>query len=226
MKKVFNSYAIDILPASGGFIVIEKKMEESRPSIHYQYAPTSNPSAPRAIMRKAFLESKFRDNHEVLSAKVSNYLLSRVAWINEDTLFTMTPFDGNAQIMSSDGTVRWSGDLHYHNEPPKDVVAIENCVWCSYSDNNTLIRYNLKTMREELRIGGPSDTAFHGPGGLWYDEDTDRLLVCNLYSQNIVTIDRHTFKVKEYAAFKEPVYRYLKVGPNEIIRLDSGVYIL
>ena len=226
MKKIFNSFAVDILPASGGFIAIEKQMDGDHPCINYKYSPASTPTSPRAIMRKAFLESKFRDNHELLASKVGNYLLSQVSWIDDDSFLSMTPFDGKVLHLSQYGDILWEGILTYREEAPQDILVIGDGIWCSYSEQNTLIRYNLKTKREELRLGGTGDTAFRGPCGLWFNEETNEIFVCNQFSQNIVAINRSNYKVNEYTSFNEPVYRYLKTGPNEVVRLDSGVYII
>ena len=82
-------------------------------------------------------------------------------------------------------------------------------------------------MREELRVGGSkNDSAFDKPEGLWVNEETEKLLICNAGNNKILELDIKNYTVYEYAEFDEPVHEYINIKSNEMVLLNSGVYKL
>ena len=133
---------------------------------------------------------------------------------------------GEATIYDARNKIEWQGTIKYKGEGPSGITGAGSVLWASFYESNTLVRFNLRTMREELRIGGSNDSSFSGPKGLWIDEKTDKLYVCNHKAKNILEVNIKNYTVKEHASFEESVYKYMKVGNRELTVLDSGLYLL
>ena len=118
----------------------------------------------------------------------------------------------------------WTGTLKYKDFGPCDAVCIGRSVWVSFPEGDTILRYNARTMREELRIGSKRDNAFSRPCGLYVENN--RLVVCNSASKFIEVVDTESYTVERYSSFEEPLHQYIKPNGQEIVRLDSGVYLL
>jgi hypothetical protein len=54
----------------------------------------------------------------------------------------------------------------------------------------------------------------------------DKLYVCDMGNRRICIVDLNTNEVKEYLKFGEPTWEYFQINGKEIIRLQSGIYIL
>lgn len=86
-----------------------------------------------------------------------------------------------------------------------------------------LLRYNLSTMREELRIGG-NKSPFSRPEGLFVEGDS--VMVCNSGSSKLIQVDLNSYSVFEYEDFEEPIHQYVQVGDCRFAVLDSGLYLI
>ena len=85
------------------------------------------------------------------------------------------------------------------------------------------MRYNLSTMREELRIGG-NKSPFNRPEGLFVEGDN--IMVCNSGSAKLIQVNLNSYSVFDYEDFEEPIRRYVKVGDYRFAVLDSGLYLI
>lgn len=223
MRKLFNDNAIHMLPLPNGIIIAAKQNEYDDKIIVAYKKISFEDGSTSAITRNVYLLAKFGNNYKSFEIQLKDYLNCRTVLLPDNRLFAVYP-DGNVIIFDAEARVEWQGTLKYKNYGPADIALHEHTLWASFPESNALIRFNLRTMREELRISGSADSAFSNPEGLWVMDDT--LLVCNPGSKKINQVNLKTYTVYEYAEFEEPVYQYVKINSNEIVLLKSGVYKL
>lgn len=224
MKQVFDHHAYDVMSAENGILVVEKIDDAENKVIRYKYVAAANMRNIRPITKTTFLSAKFMDNYEFFAEHIDNYLIDKIAWLGT-SLITVSPVSGKAKLIDKRGNLIWHGDLKYNNENPFDIAVHNNDLWASYPKNNILVRYNTKTMRDELRIGGDTNDVFNKPGSIYIDEN-GHMLLCNIGSSKIIDIDLKTFSVKDYLTFDQTLKKYLRVGSMEFVLLSSGVYEL
>ena len=86
-----------------------------------------------------------------------------------------------------------------------------------------LLRFNIASMREELRIGG-NVSPLSAPTDIFVDGDC--AVVSSSGDKKLIKIDLNSYTVKDYKEFEEPVYSYKKVRGFELVLLESGLYLL
>lgn len=225
MKKLFSEQIYDILETSDGFMVVYRRLEiEDKVIVSYKSVVMENGVvSPRT--RADYEYVKFGDKNRVPEFKDGGFITCNCVKLEDDKIFVVT-HDGEAMIINAENNVEWKGSIKYKDHGPTAIANHEHTLWASFSDNNALIRFNLRTMREELRIGGSNDSSFCGPEGMWIDAQSEKLLVCNNKAHNILEVNMRTYTVIEYAVFDEPVHKYLRIGDRELAVLDSGLYLL
>lgn len=226
MRKVFGSEAYLLFPLEDGFIVVERKNTEEEEKVKVGYRLVSFTQGTAGyVPKQVFYSAKFGENYDVFLPGLCNAVDPKIVFLEGGRVFISCP-DGTAGIYDQMGNATWQGTMRYNDCGPYDILAVDGKLWASYPEQNALIRFNLTTMREELRIGGKNSAAFAVPQGLARGEDPEILLVCNAGSQKICAVNLKTYTVTDYEVFEEPVHQYIKVRSNEIVLLDSGVYKL
>lgn len=223
MKQIFGADALHILPLPSGFIVAVKQTEfDDHIVVGYKMSTLSTDTL-NSVTRNVYQLAKFGNNFKQFEKLLKDYLNCKTILLPGGRLFAAYP-DGRAMMYGPSLELEWEGHLKYREYGPYDIAIHEGCIWASFPESNTLIRYNLENMREELRIGGGENSAFSYPMGIWITGDT--MLVCNGNSNKILEIDLHSFAAFDYAEFEESVKQYIRVADTEIVLLDSGVYTL
>lgn len=225
MKKLFEGEILHILPLPKGiiFAYLKETTEDNKMLVAYQMISFEAGTATR-VANKIYQLSKFGSNHQSFEMQVKNHLTCRTVNLENSKIFVVED-DGSAKILDSDATAVWVGTLRYKGEAPADIALHGHTLWASFSRSNALVRFNLRTMREELRIGGGKDeSSFSSPAGLWVEGD--KMMVCNQGSHKLWQVDLKTYAVYEYQEFLEPVTQYVKVGGAELVVLHSGIYVL
>lgn len=222
MRKLYAEGAIELLPAGSGFVFsVRQAVQEDKMIIAYKmYSLTTGTMAP--ITRSVFLHTKFGEGYKKFEKSRREFLACRTAMLPGEELLVVFE-SGAAAIFRGDEPV-WQGDVLYRGSGPSDVVCDGEALWFCFPEGGAVVKYALRNMREELRIGGGASSAFDGPRSIWIEDEKMRL--CNTNTRKIQEIDLKSFLVTDYAAFEEPVHQYLKVGANEIVLLDSGIYRL
>lgn len=224
MKQLFGSNIFDILPTDNGLIAVVSESDENGRYLCYKYIAPGAASEPMPITKSSFLSAKFRNCYDALAMQIGNHITSKLVWPNSRSVFAVMGDEGKAKLMSRDGSLVWQGSIVYKAEAPADIALISDTLWASFPSNNSLIRFSLRTMREELRIGGPSDKAFSSPQGLFADKAENRLYVCSAGSGCVTAVELSSFTVKDYMNFNEPVKKYCRIGHTEYYLLESGLY--
>lgn len=225
MKKIYGDNSLSLFPLENGFLIVTKEDENTdMVSVGYKLVDFSNYTlAP--VTKDVYQQAKFGKNYKAFELQVRNYVTSKTVKLENGNVFAVNT-DGEAKVMDKNGYVEWQGTVNYKGHAPADIAILGDTVWASYPHSNVLIRFNLSSMREELRIGGDGDNAFDKPEGLWIKADEKKLLVCCSGSKKILELDIKNYNLFEYAEFEEPVHEYIDIQSNEMVLLDSGVYRL
>lgn len=225
MKKLFSEKIYDILETETGFIFVYRRPEiEDQVVVSYKSVSLENGVVSNRT-KSDYEFIKFGKNYSRLGLQGGNFITSSCVELENDRIFIVGE-NGDAKIVEPDGFIEWQGTIRYKDCGPSSIAHHGHTLWASFSNKNALIRFNLRTMREELRIGGSNDSSFSSPEGMWIDEPSGKLLVCNSKAQNILEVNMKTYTVVERAVFDEPVHKYLKIGNREFVVLDSGLYLL
>lgn len=225
MKKVFSDYIYDILGFDGGFMVVYRRGERDGKVVVSYKSVMMETGVVSQRTKDDYEFIKFGDIHSSFEFKGADFITCNCVKMDNDNLFIVTQ-SGDAAIIDNDGNTQWQGIIRYKDCGPAAVVRLGHTLWASFPERNALVRFNLRTMREELRIGGSNDSSFAGPKGLWIDEHRGTLLVCNSKGNNILEVNVKTYTVQEKAVFDEPVHQYMQVEGKEFVLLDSGLYLL
>ncbi len=226
MKKLFSGQVYDILPVDdGGFIIVYRRAEaEGKIIVSYKSVSLENGVVtPRTRADYEFI--KFGEHRQNIDFSDGNFINNSCVILEDGNRFIVSP-EGQSRIIDAEGHVQWQGTIRYKECGPAAVAHHGHTLWASFPKNNALIRFNLRTMREELRIGGSNDSSFNEPMGLWVSDNEDRLIVCNHNGNNLLEVNMKTYTVNERASFDEPIYKYLCIGNKEFVVLESGLYLL
>lgn len=222
MKKVFSGEVFEVMPLSDGIIFSYcKTRTEENVIVAYKMVSFDN-GRFTDVAKNIYLMTKFGNNYKAVVGRCDNYITAKSIVLPNGKVFLLSS-DGNASLLDNDASEVWSGSLLYRSCSPSDIVLFGNALWASYADCNALLRYNLSTMREELRIGG-NKSPFDKPRDLFLEGDC--VTVSNQGSKKLVQINLNTYSVTENESFEEPLYQYVKVSGNRFAVLESGLYLI
>ncbi len=222
MKKIFAGEVYEILPQSNGIIfsyckdVIEENVVVAYKMLSFETGRFTD------IAKNIYLLTKFGNNYKAIMANCDNYITVKSIVLPNSKVFLLST-DGKAQLIDTDGTPIWQGSLTYRDAVASDIVLYKNCLWACYCDTNVLVRYNLATMREELRIGG-NKSPFSKPKSMFIEGNT--VTVANQGSQKLIQVNLDSYSILEDQEFEEPVNQYVKSAGYRFVLLKSGVYMI
>jgi hypothetical protein len=225
MKCIFEGKVLHMMPIPSGIVaaVMSDVTEEGKMVVEYRMISLETGQVQR-ITNSVYLLAKFGASHKSSETQVANHLTCRTCMLPDGELFTVEE-DFSAKVLDADGFAKWVGVVKYKGEAPSDAVFDGKNIWVSFAENNTIIRMDPASMREELRIGGKKgETGFNSPVSLF--AENDELFVSNCESHQIWKINTKTYEAAEYMTFEEPVYGYSKCHGREVVLLESGIYDL
>lgn len=223
MRNFIEGKVLHMLPVPNGVVaaVLSEITEDEKMAVEYRLLSLETNQIQR-VSNHVYLLVKFGPSHKAADLQVANHLTCRSCLLPGGEVFTVSE-DCSAKLLDADGYAKWVGVVKYKGEAPADVLYDGKNIWAAFPDSNTLLRLDIGSMREELRIGGRGgETGFAGPVGL-FSEGED-LYVCNRDSCQIWKINTRTYAAEEYASFEEPVYAYARRHNREIVHLESGIY--
>jgi hypothetical protein len=225
VKQLFSEQIFDIIEVEHGFIVVYKRAEiDDKVVVSYKSVSLDDGVVTQRT-RADYEYVKYGENYPKITFNSGNFVNNSCVKLDNGRYFAVS-VDGEAKIIDAEGIIEWEGTIKYKNAGPSSIAGFGHTLWASFAEQNALIRFNLRTMREELRIGGSIDSAFASPKGMWVDEPAGKLIVCNTKGKNILEVNMKTYTVVEKAVFDEGVHKYLKIGDKEFVILDSGLYML
>lgn len=222
MKKIFNGKVYEILPKSDGIVFpYQKAVIDEGDIVWYKMLSVEN-SNMTDISKNVYWNLKFGSNYNIAVNTAQNFVSTKAIILPNGRLF-MCCDNGQVFIIDSDGMINIAGELKYRDFAPSSIALYKNSIWASFSNHNVLMRFNINTMRGELRIGG-KNSPFDNPQGVFIDDNF--AYVCNAGSNNIVKVDLENYSVEEYYTFDEPIYSYVKSANFEFVLLESGLYAI
>lgn len=222
MKRIFAGEVYEIIPLQNGIIFSYcKDVIEDNVVVFYKMISFDNGKFTD-ISKNVYLITKFGNNYKSIIGFCDNYITAKAIILPNGKVFLLGA-DGTAHLFNTKASGIWSGEMRYKSFNASDVVLYKNSLWTSYSECNVLLRYNLTTMREELRIGG-NKSPFVRPTSIFVDGDD--AMISNAGSCKLIQVNLNTYTTLEYESFEEPIYQYVRVGDYRFAVLKSGLYLL
>lgn len=222
MKQIFQGEVYEILPLSNGIIfsyckdVIDGQVVVSFKMLSFETGRLTD------VAKNIYFLTKFGNNYTPIIKLCDNYITTKSLILPNSMVFLLLR-NGEAQIIDTDGTPIWKGTLAHRGFAASDIVLYKNALWACYSETNALVRYNLSTMREELRIGG-SNSPFNKPKNMFIDGSY--VTVNNQGSKKLTQVNLDSYTTLDCEEFEFPIKQYVKADKYRFVLLDSGVYML
>lgn len=222
MKRIFEGKIYEVLPKTDGIIFsYQKAVVDEGEVVWFKMLSLEN-SLMTDVGKNIYWNIKFGSNYYAAIETCKNFVSVKSLILPNNRLFLCCE-NGQSFIIDSDGMVNIAGELKYRDQAPSDIAFYKNSIWASFSEHNILMRFNINTMRAELRIGGKS-SPFDQPKDIFIEGE--QAFVCNSGSKNIVKVNLESYSVEEHYNFEEPVQSYIKSGNYEFVLLDSGLYVI
>lgn len=222
MERVFDGHIYDMVCQNGNIVFTYcKDSIDNAALIGYKMITRDNP-VPATVAKNIYLLSKFGSNYRKASELSSNYVFAKTTELPSG-VFCVLADTGNAYLVDQSGLPFWSGDLNYKGEKPSDIAAYKNTIWACYKKASVLLRFNLTTMREEIRIGGKK-SPFSEPTDIFI---TDNIAtVCNSGSNKLIEVNLDSYVLKYREEFSESVYSFVSFDDKRYVLLESGLYVV
>lgn len=222
MKKIFDGKIYEILPKTDGIIFpYQKAVIEQGDVVWYKMLSIEN-STLTDVSENIYMNIKFGSNYNVAAGVCKNFVAEKSIVLPDGRTLICNP-NGQVFIIDADGMINISGEIKYRDEAPSAVCYYKNSIWASFHENNVLIRFNIATMRAELRIGGKT-SPFSSPNDIFVDGEY--AYVCNGGANNLIKVNLESYSVEEHYTFDEPILNYVKSGNFEFVLLESGLYVI
>lgn len=223
MQQIFEGKVYDIIKKPDGFVFsyLEQKIDDEHSLIRFKMFDTKTGNITD-VAKNVYLLSKFGSNYKPAIKLTDNFVTVKSIYLPSGKLF-LCKNTGECFLLDGDGSILWTGSILYRDEAPSDIALYNNCVWASFYENNVLIRFNIATMREELRIGGKK-SPFLNPCSIFTDDNI--ATVCSAGSNSLTRVDLDTYSVEPYREFNQSLKNYIKSGAFEFVLLESGIYKL
>ncbi len=174
------------------------------------------------VTKSIYMLTKFGADYKSFVGNLKNYLTCFCIPLEDSNTFVIEA-DGSATLYSTGGGKVWEGNMLYQNTAPGGIAVNQGSLWVSYPEHSALIRYDLKTLRQELRIGG-SNSPFGMATNLF--PAGSKLMICSKDTNSIIKLDCGSYQTETYYQFDEPINDYKLIGKHEIVVLASGIYLL
>ena len=222
MERLFAGKVYEMVAQPNGIVFSYcKENLDNKARVRYQMISFDTKTVTE-VAKNIYQLSKFGSNYRAVASLCSNYVSARALVLPTGRVF-MIEDNGRAMLFDDEGMPLWTGELTYRGNIPTDIAFHKNSLWVCYASANVLLRFNITTMREELRIGG-SSSPFDRPCDIFIDNN--EAMISNVGSNKLIKFDLDSFSVSDHLEFSESVYGYLKVKHREFVLLESGIYML
>ena len=223
MLKIVSLDIVDLFAFPSGilFVLKENLADDSVKVSFYSFDIATKSIA--TVTKNAYLLSKFGPSFAPIAKQLGDYVSCDTAKLWNGQIFIIYS-TGELGIFDEHGGLLKTGDLFYRDAPARDVTTDNNYIWSVVPSRNLIVKYSLLQNRVVMRIGGDNATTFSCPVSI--EEYDGYLYVCCKDSCKIKRVRLSDFSVDEFKEFDEPVFKYLRVGNEEFVVLESGVYML
>lgn len=222
MKPIFEGEVYEILPLSNGIMfsycneVINNEIVVSYKMISFEDGRIND------ITKNVFLGEKFGNNYANVIKKCNNYITDKAITLPSGKMLIHSR-NGVLKLIDTEAEVVWEGKLTYRDYNASDIIIHKNNLWACFRDCDILLRYNLSTMREELRIGGKK-SPFNMPRRMFLDGN--EAFVSNMGSKKVNRVNLESYTVNDEFEFEEEVLQYVKADIYRFVILRSGIYMV
>lgn len=223
MLKIVSLDIVDLLAFPSGILfVLKEPLENGQVKVSFYSFDIATRSIA-TVTKSAYLLTKFGAAYTPIAKQLGDYVSCDTAklWNGHTFIIYST---GEMGIFDENGALVRTGDLTYNGAPARDVAVDNNYIWSAVPGKNMVVKYSLLQNRVVMRIGGETSSTFVNPVSV--EEYDGYLYVCCKDARKIRRVRLGDFTVDEYKEFDEPVFKYLRVGKNEFVVLESGVYML
>lgn len=223
MKQIFEGEVFEILPTSNGIIfsychdIIDDQIVVAFKMLSFETGRFTD------VAKNIYLLTKFGTNYNNVIKHSENYVKVKSIVLPGGKVFLTEP-DGSAMLIENDATPLWTGSFSYRGFAPSDIILCGDALWGSYPECNAILKYNLTTLKEELRIGGKASPELK-PSCLFSGDDRN-LLFYNKQNKNVSRLDTISLELYDYEIFTEEVFQYIEAGKNKFAILESGLFII
>lgn len=223
MEKIYDASALCIVPLSDGLVfaycqeIVDDQMTVAYKTVSFETGAITN------VTSDFFSIAKFGTKYRSYLLQVQNPVTCKTLYLPNGNVL-LCDDKGDAKIIKDDITTVWSGSFVHAGNPVSSMAVDGGALWCSYKDSGIVVKYNLRNMRDELRLGGGRNPVISSPKGIWCQDSVMRLCDCD--AGKIYEIDLKNYSMKLYREFGEPVHQYAKIKQYEFVLLDSGIYLL
>ncbi len=222
MKQIFEGTVFEILPSSRSIIFSYcKEAIENEITVAYKMISFDN-GRISDITKNVYLAAKYGNNYHGIINHCEHYITDKSIILPNGKILLFSK-SAVTKLIDTDSSVIWQGKLSYRNFNASDIIIYKNSLWACFSDCNVLLRYNLSTMREELRIGG-NKSPFQSPKSMFLENEI--AIVCNAGSGVLSNVNLEDYTVTENCSFNEEVLQYVKADIYRFIILKSGLYMM
>lgn len=223
MKTVFEGNILDVVSVENG-LVIAYALQQDGEEIMVAYKMVTFDNGLITNVQKSMYElSKFGANYKQVVKHAKSHLSCKAVILPNGKIFILEK-DGSAKLLDGNANEIWSGNLQYRGEAPSGIAINNRSVWSCFKAKSVLMRMNLVTMREELRIGGGTSSPFSQPIDLFAIDDD--IYVCNAGTNIVLKVNTTSYVTEEYKTFDRDVLQFIKNGKYEFAVLENGVYLL
>lgn len=223
MKPIYEGEVLDVIGTENGLIFSycedksEKQLTVAFKMLSFETGKLTN------VAKNIYQLSKFGVDYKAFSMNAENYITCKVITFPGEQMLILET-DGTLKILDTDTYILYEGKLEFAGESPSGIALFGDKLWCSYKDKNILVRYNINTMREELRIGGGKNTPFNAPTDIFVDGKF--AYVCSYGSNTLLKVDLNSYALNIYKEFDLPVKQYLRLGNFEFAVNENGIYMI
>ena len=223
MLKIVSLDIVDLLSFPSGILfVLKENLENGAVKVSFYSFDIATQSIA-TVTKSAYLLTKFGPAYTPIAKQLGDYVSCDTAKLWNGNTFIIYS-TGEMGIFDEEGALVRTGDLMYNGVPARDVAVDNNYIWSAVPAKNLIVKYSMLQNRVVMRIGGDNSTTFLNPVSV--EEYDGYLYVCCKDARRIKRVNLSDYSVDEYKEFDEPVFKYLRVGKNEFVVLESGVYML
>jgi len=222
VKRLYGNGVIEIIPVDDGFVFsMQQSAYDDKIVVAYKlYSFDTEACAP--IKKSVYVGAKFGAEIDLLKIGIKNHIQSLCVKLPKRQTLIIDE-EGTAFVVSENGEQVKSAEFIYNEQAATSVVVYDDAIWCGYNCG-AIAKYNIDTLKEDIRISSGPKINFAGLGSLYSTKD--RLLACGGDAHKIYSINTEDFEVEEMLKLEEPPLAYTMVNDCELVLLNSGIYRL
>ncbi len=222
MKRIFDGNIYEVIPSAGNivFSYYKTSVEGGDVLVCFKMLSLENGSITD-ITKNVYLLAKFGPNYSKCLKYLDNYVTAKAIFLSEGKVFFCDE-NGKSYLLDGAGRLVWRGEIKYRGKAPRALALGGGAFWACFDTLDSVLRLNLKTFREELRVGN-TGSVLCAPKHIFTEGDT--AYISSAGGKRIFKLDLNTFELSDYCYFEECVYGYIKAGDKQFVLLTSGLYM-